>query len=151
MAGLIQELPNSIGFMGSDRYEELDKATQEQIRFCPVASTAIRFAIATTAPKVESLEDKLARIEPLVIATTYPNKAVSVVAELWDVAVEEAEEYVEPLYFGGSLESKPRQIPRVDGVFDIIDSGATVRANNLTVVADNLGSVTLGAVWRSDA
>lgn len=151
MAGLIQELPNSIGFMGSDRYEELDEATQERIRFCPVVSTAIRFAIATTTPKAETLRSKLVRIEPLVIATTYPNKAVNVVAEMWDVATQEAEEYVEPLYFGGSLESKPKQIPRVDGVFDIIDSGATVRANNLTIVADNLGSVTLGAVWRNDA
>ena len=102
MAALLRELPGSVGFMGSDRYDELDDEDREAIIFEPIATPPIRYAAA----------------------------------------------YVEPLYFGGSLESKPIQIPRVDGILDVVNTGASIDANRLTIVRDNLGLVSLGAVWN---
>ncbi len=148
MVGLLEEQPDAIGFMGSDRYNELSDVTKSWLRFYPVATTEIRFAAATIQEKASATSSKLDRVEPLVIATTYPNQAVSAIAELWQTEPEESAALVEPVYFGGSLESKPRQIPRVDAIFDVVDTGRTMAANDLVIVADNLGSVTLGAVWR---
>lgn len=150
MAAMLWELPNGLGFMGSDRYDELDDDTQSWLTFTPIVSTAIRFALATCEAKVVHLTTKLARVEPLVIATSYQKKTMTTIANIWGASLAETAELVEPLYFGGSIESKPALIPRVDGIFDIIDSGATTTANRLTIIADNLGTMSLGAVWRSD-
>lgn len=148
MATMLRECPRSMGFMGSDRYYELDEDIQEWIRFMTVADTAIRFAMATVNEKVESTLAKLERPQELVIATTYPRKAVAAVAELWQVDAAEASSFVEPVYLGGSLESKPRQVARVDAILDVVDTGRTIVANELTVVADDLGTIDVGAVWR---
>jgi ATP phosphoribosyltransferase len=151
MVGLLRELPGSIGFMGSDRYDELEDSDREAVAFTPILATLIRFAVATCEEKAERIAAKLERVEPLVVATTYRKKTVAVIADIWRTTPEEAATYVETLYFGGSIESKPKQIPRVDGVLDIIDSGATMAANKLTIVRDNLGTVSVGAVWsRND-
>jgi ATP phosphoribosyltransferase len=150
MAAMLWELPNGLGFMGSDRYDELDEDVQSWLAFAPIVSTAIRFAVATSEAKAERMATKLARVEPLVIATSYAKKTVATLADMWDMDPTEAADLVEPLYFGGSIESKPDLIPRVDGVLDIIDQGTTMAANRLTIIADNLGTVSVGAVWRSD-
>lgn len=150
MAAMLRELPNGIGFMGSDRYDELDEDVQRELTFTPILETAIRFALATSEPKVERLTTKLARVEPLVIATSYKRRTIATIAGMWGMSLAETAEFVEPVYFGGSIESKPALIPRVDGVFDIISSGVTAAVNRLTIVADNLGTMSLGAVWRSD-
>jgi ATP phosphoribosyltransferase len=147
MVAILRELPNGLGFMGSDRYEELEDSVQGWLRFMPISATAIRFAVATSEAKAERLETKLERGSPLVIATSYPKKTVATIADIWGTTPEQASPLVEPLYFGGSIESKPAQIPRVDGILDIIDSGATAAANRLTIIADNLGTMSLGAVW----
>jgi ATP phosphoribosyltransferase len=150
MAAMLWELPNGLGFMGSDRYDELDDTVRNWLAFTPIVSTAIRFAVATSEPKAERMAAKLERAQPLVIATSYKKKTVATIADMWDMGLAETAELVEPLYFGGSIESKPDLIPRVDGVLDIIDRGTTMAANRLTVIADNLGTVSVGAVWRSD-
>ena len=148
MVGLLEEQPDAIGFMGSDRYNELSGDIKTWLRFYPIADTAIRFAAATIPEKVSATSAKLEREEPLVIATTYPNQAVTAIANLWQADSEEAAALVEPVYFGGSLESKPRQISRIDAIFDVVDTGRTMQANNLTIVADDLGTLSVGAVWR---
>jgi len=39
----------------------------------------------------------------------------------------------------------------VDAIFDIVDSGRTIKENGLEIVADNLQPVSIGAVWRREA
>jgi ATP phosphoribosyltransferase len=148
MVALLEEQPDAVGFMGSDRYNELSEDTRAWLQFYPIAETAIRFAAATIPEKVSAASAKFEKEEPLVIATTYPNQAVAAIADLWQADLEETAAMVEPVYFGGSLESKPRQIPRVDAIFDVVDTGQTMRANNLIIVADQLGTLSVGAVWR---
>lgn len=133
---MLKECPRAIGFMGSDRYGELDDAEQEWLRFVPLAETAIRFALATSENKVARLANKQSSGESIVVATSYP-KAVD--RQFGALAI--------PLVLGGSLESKPQLIGRVDAIYDVVHTGNTIRANNLKIVMDNLGSVTVGAVY----
>lgn len=150
MPTLLEECPGAVGFMGSDRYDELDEDVRRRMEFYPVAQTAIRFAMATTKSKVERLKSKLERPEPLVIATSYPRRAQAAIAQKRPTYVSFVAPPIEAIVFGGSIESKPEQIERVDGIFDIVDTGNTIRANDLQFVADNMGKVALGAVWRRD-
>lgn len=151
MATMIRELPKAMGFMGSDRFFELNEETRNQLNFSPVAETAIRFAMATTPSKSDGVNEKIVNTRPMVIATTYPRRTLEAISGMWETSAAEAAEYVETIYFGGSLESKPKQIERVDAIIDVVDSGATLAANDLLVVRDRLGEVELGAVWRNDA
>lgn len=151
MATMLRELPTAVGFMGKDRYDELSAETRAWLWFYPLVRTAIHFVLATNEPKVERLTTKLERVKPLVIATSYPNATIAAIADIWEASTEEAAALVEPLYFGGSVESKPVQIPRVDGIFDLVDTGATLEAQQLKIVRRNLGTMVVGAVWNNNA
>jgi ATP phosphoribosyltransferase len=145
MDTLLDEFPDAIGFMGSDRFNELDEATRQRLEFCPVDETGIRFVMATTQNKAPALVSKLLCPQPVVLATSYRQQAKMAVEAMCGPAGP----IVDTLYLGGSVEAAPRTIDRVDAIFDVVDTGSTIAAENLTIVADNLGVLTLGAVWRN--
>lgn len=148
MVAMLQECPNAVGFMGSDRYNELGEEVQAEVEFCPVVQTAIRFALATCVSKQEIVIEKIELGEPLVVATSYPRAASQALADIYGVKPEKTGEIVETVEFGGGLESKPVLIPRIDAFFDVVDSGRTLIANRCRILFDDLGRLTVGAVWR---
>lgn len=146
MDTLLDEFPAAVGFMGSDRYSEFDRDIQQRLAFCPIAETGIRYALATTQDKEPILTNKLLCPQPLVIATSYKRAAIRAINALRGPGGP----LVETVGLGGSVEAAPQMIPRVDAIFDVVDTGNTIAANDLTIVADDLGQLLLGAVWRRD-
>ncbi|HVX56193.1 MAG TPA: hypothetical protein VHA37_00540 [Candidatus Saccharimonadales bacterium] len=146
MEAWLEEFPGAVGFMGSDRFEELSSESRERLEFCPVDKTDIRFALATTEAKAPVLVNKLLCPQPIVLATSYRRQAKLAVEAMCGPAGP----LVDIFYLGGSVEPAPAKAPRVDAVFDVVDTGRTMATENLVIVADNLDALTLGAVWRND-
>ncbi|HTB49068.1 MAG TPA: hypothetical protein VK712_03225 [Verrucomicrobiae bacterium] len=133
----------SLGFMGSDKFNELDSRTQEQLQFAPLIQTNIEFILATLSPRASRLDGQIASGEDLTIATTYPKKSRWVAAKL-GCGIRE----IVPL--NGAVESVQLDDPSIDGIVEVMDSGDTLRDNSLSIVVRDLGFVAIGAVWKRE-
>lgn len=136
-----------LGFMGSDRFQEMRQESRLSIGFLAVTQTDTRFALATTEEKAADLREKVAGSSPLVIATTYPKAAKAAIRKIQDSQPKEGYSRVSTFDINGSVEAAPRVFKRVDAVFDLVETGETMAANGLTPIYDNLGQLTVGAVW----
>jgi ATP phosphoribosyltransferase len=155
MTTCLEEKPTGLGFMGSDRFRELRyKGPPARYAFYPLVETAIRFAFATTPEKVDRFQAKIEGCQDLVIATTYPRGAREGINELGDAARlaqgvsarDVGMSHVETLDIDGSVEAAPAMFERVDAVFDVVDTGRTIDDNESTIVFDNLGRLSVGAI-----
>lgn len=147
MSTWLSASPDAVGFMGSDRYNKLPPNIKEAIGFCPLDDFGWRFALATTGNKASVLTRKLLCPQPVKIATSYPAEAAQEIEKL----AGPGGPIVDVMELGGSVEAAPIVFPEVDGIFDLVDTGNTIRDNGLQIVAGNLGMIALGGVWRKDA
>ncbi|HSH18594.1 MAG TPA: hypothetical protein VK978_04375 [Candidatus Saccharimonadales bacterium] len=130
------KLGDGLGFMGNDTFIEIEKSTREGLVYQPVATTASRFVLAAVKGK-----DLLPSPTPLRIATSYPEVARM---SLLTAGVNCGS----VLKMGGSVEAAPYIDPTIDAIFDIVETGDTLRENGLEIVFDNLAPVKVGAVWK---
>ena len=130
-----------IGFMGSDTYGELSPEDRAEVLFRPLADTALRFTLASPVSKARITQEKIDKGEELNIVTSYPRATEGfsdkLGAKLRIVSV-----------LGGSVEIAPVLFDDVDAVIDITETGATLEQNDMKIVVDNLGAISVGAVWR---
>ncbi len=131
----------ALGFLGNDTYEELEGDVQAKLGFRPMIDTQARFALATLQPRRAEIGTRINDGEPLVVATSYPARSQRIAQRL-GFSIKEL------VVFGGSVEASLQDDPSVDVIVDIVSSGNTLRDNNLEIVIDELGGVTLGAVWQ---
>jgi phosphoribosyl-ATP pyrophosphohydrolase len=136
--------PGSLGFMGSDTYTELDDRARSGITFTEVAQTGLRFALAARSEVVDSVRAKLQAQETVNIVTSNPRAAKQSVGALGGSALRIVQ------VVGGSVEVAPQLLEGVDAVFDLVDSGRTLRENGLEIVTDDLMPISIGAVWRNN-
>lgn len=129
--------------MGSDTYGELDPRTQNNIAYTEIATTGMRFALAARTERAGEIAAKIQRGETLDIATSNPRAAKRCVGALGGSPLRIV------TTMGGAVETAPYLMPDIDGIFDLAVSGKTIAANGLKIVADNLLSVSLGAVWQT--
>ncbi|HEU4985084.1 MAG TPA: hypothetical protein VFT58_05540, partial [Nitrososphaera sp.] len=47
----------------------------------------------------------------------------------------------------GGTERMPELYPNIDGIFDLVQTGETLKQNGLVIVADNIQPVTFDGVW----
>lgn len=134
----------SLGFMGSDTYAELNLPQQNGLTFAEVAATGLRFALAAPRDQAANVAGKLQSQETIRIVTSNPRTARQAVGALGGSALRIVQ------VVGGSVEVAPHLLAGVDAIFDIVDSGQTLRENGLEIVADNLAAVSIGAVWRKE-
>jgi ATP phosphoribosyltransferase len=139
---------DGLGFVGTDVWNELAFDRKQKFPFLQVAEASnVRLALLTTEEKVAPFQRKLARAEPLLIATTYPAGARAAITGLGQQV---AGRYipVETMDINGSIEGAPTIFPQVDAVYDIVESGRTAEENGVQIVYDDLAPVALGAVVR---
>jgi len=141
MPGVLIRRPDTIGFFGSDTFGELDENQSSQLEFEPVIQTEIRFALGGLSTEVKRIRQVISSGGDLVIATSYPRQARRIANTLGFYLSDVIE-------LGGSVEAAPYILREVDAIIDVVDSGQTLKENNLSVVADNLGKLAIGAIWR---
>ncbi len=131
-----------IGFIGSDSFGELTDRAQASLNFRPLADMAVRFALASPKGNCKNVQKKLELGDTINVATSYPRATKSFVGQIgvpFKIVTSPR----------GSIEALPFVRNDVDAVIDLVKSGDTLRANGLNIVADNLGKVAIGAVWKS--
>jgi ATP phosphoribosyltransferase len=117
------------GLIGSDKYLELTEVGS--LQYEPVGKLACRFVLAM--PSGADLNRTLR------VATSYPRQFESFLAE---TSIAATLGPVRP----GKVEGAVAQ-GIADAVFDLTDTGDTLRANNLEIIADG-GCIELGGIWR---
>jgi ATP phosphoribosyltransferase len=130
-----------IGIIGSDTFDELDVCLQGRLACREVATTGLRLALAARKERAGAVSAKIARGEQLLIATSY-RRLIGRCEEAVGARLRVS------ATLRGSVEAAPELYPDIDGIIDIVDSGETIKQNDLAVVADGLVPVTLAAIWR---
>lgn len=139
MAGSLTR-DDQIGFLGSDTYGELTKEQQRNLVYTPLAETALRFTLAAPNESADRIAERIAAGKKVSIATSYPRT-------VRQLAKQNGLKLSTKRTMGGSVEVAPIMFEDIDAVVDLTDSGETLRQNGMTILRDNLGAVTLGAVW----
>ncbi len=119
--------------LGSDKYGELAKP--QDFRFEPVGKLACRFVLAV--PDIYTQNPEI----PLVTATTYPNGLRSFLGASTINAC------LGPIRSGKTEAAIEQGI--ADAIFDICETGQSLVANNLRVLAES-DCLDLGGLWRSE-
>lgn len=126
-------MPQAVGFMASDNFDEMPESVTDELLFCDVASSPSTFVLATTVERATSL-----RQGPISIATSYPRLAQRALVERgYDVA--------DMFVADGSIEAADGL---VDAIVDVCNTGKTLGANSYVVVERDLCAVSLGIVVR---
>jgi len=133
----------SLGFLGSDTYEQFPEQVKAGLTFEEIGVNGVRFAFAARRDRLEEVRTKMARGDTLNIVTSYPATSRECAGTLGSAVRIVATP-------GGSVEVAPTLMPEIDGVIDLVDSGNTLLANGLEIVRDNLQSVRLGTVWKAE-
>lgn len=137
----LDKTANSLGFLGSDTFQQLPEQTQQGLSFEQIGVNGVRFAFAVRRDKLEAVRSKLGQGTTVNVVTSYPI-----------TARESAGLLGSPVRIvgspGGSVEAAPTLMPDTDGIIDIVDSGSTLRANGLEIVTE-LQPVALGALWQA--
>jgi ATP phosphoribosyltransferase len=120
--------------MGSDKYGEI--ADTKNLQFEPAGKLACRFAFARPA----NMEKPLRAVTR--VATSYPRA-------LQRFAAEQALEDYEIVRRPGKVEGAVAQ-GLADAIFDIVETGDSLRANGLVIVKESV-PLELGGFWRADA
>ncbi len=142
LKGLEYKQAGSFAIVGSDSVSEYaPKGDCEPLE--PVAD--LRFALIATSQRVRSVRSKARAGEPLRIGTSYPKTAGAVLASVGVNAVMDERTIV-----SGGVESLPWQPERgVDALFELVQSGESLRQNRLEIVADGLALVSLVKVTKN--
>jgi len=139
----------AFGLAGSDALNENPNPNVMTTSLMPVLNEAgqpLRFALATrdTAQDMMMVRSKITNNEPLKIATSFPNTAVRELARLgiWGVV---SAANIEQGCVEGLLAERTAT---VDAIFEVVQSGNSVRQNGLVVLEDNIMPVMLMKVDR---
>lgn len=143
MATLLAEMPSAVGFLGSDTYGELPDVLRQSIVFREIAATAIRYALACPEGNAKMFANLLSTGGRITVATSYSN-ALSRIAQQKDWCLDRV------IPVGGSVEACANVLPEVDAIFDLVDTGNSLKDNGLAIVADNLGKLALGMAWQAN-
>jgi ATP phosphoribosyltransferase len=139
----VEEDPNSIGFVGSDKFKEYQfgcPGWSTQLRIWQFGESTCRLALLGPVQDRETLEQRLADKEELVIATSYPLTSQNYARNKgYDFRLRS---------FGGGIEAMPL-LNKADAVVDLVGTGDTMRQNGLEEVRD-IFNVYPGVIWRSD-
>jgi ATP phosphoribosyltransferase len=141
MPAALMRRQDAIGFLGSDTFDELSQEQQSQLEFIPAIETDIRFALSALTSRATAVCQTIATGEGLTIATSYPNRTRYIAGEL-------GFQLTEIIELGGSVEAAPYVLEQVDAIVDVVDSGRTLKENNLSIIVDNLGQLAIGAIWK---
>ena len=114
---LLEEECADVGLIGSDRFEELNN--ENLIELYDLKTGICRFALATLS--------NISISDIKTIATKYPNIARKILSEL--------KLNCEIRKLNGSLEIAPN-IGYSDGIIDLVQTGSTLKANNLVIVKE---------------
>jgi ATP phosphoribosyltransferase len=142
---LLDEPGTSFGLVGSDAYIEQQPRWEGRLASEEVAVIdGLRFALAARPDKLDIVNDKLAGNKPLAVGTSYP-RIVSLVVERQGLPLQVAK------VAGGQVERLANRLrDRLDAIVDIVDTGASLREQNLRIVADDLFPVSLYGIWPAD-
>ena len=135
----VQRNSESIGIVGSDRLDECGSQLKREVIEPIVNERAQILRFALIALQSDRVKSKLSYGEPLKLLTSYPNTAKDLLGGLAGQVV----------YVSGGIEAEliDRSNEDLDGAIELVQSGASVRANNLTIVEDYLRQVNLIKVW----
>lgn len=125
---------DAVGYCSTDVWGE---ARPEQTR--DICATTVynldglRFALACLVEKQADVRAKFRLGEPLLLGTSYPQTLSRVLGQ----------QALPPIIRGGTIEGLPVRLPALDGIFEIVKSGASLRANGLVAVVDGLEEIRL--------
>lgn len=131
----------SLGFFGSDTYRELDERVKSQLAFEPLIQTDINFVLAAKSDQLDNLAEAIRTGQGLTVATSNPLQTCTMSERIGFSLAEIIE-------LKGGVEATIDDIPDVDAIVDIFDTGSTLEANNLVPFACDIERLTIGAAWR---
>ena len=128
--------PTAHGYVGSDKLneEQVDWFRETIEPVCNQAGQRLRFALI--AQDGERMKRKLAYDEPLQLATSYPVTARRLLGQTATIQC-----------VSGSIEAEvDDRADELDGAFELVQSGDSVRGNGLEVVVDDIEQVYLECI-----
>lgn len=140
---ILSVTPDAVGFFGSDTWLELVDDVRQELVFEPIAETNVSFALACRKGELEKFKDEQIFKSGISIATSYPRQAV---ATLMNRGIK----INSLLGLGGSVEGALEDFSGLDAIFEMVDTGNSIRDNDLDVVLGNLGRLVLGKSWRKE-
>ncbi len=134
---------DAFALVGSDTFNEYQPQNIDAEVLEPIVG--LRFALAATTENAGSIAKRIAVGDQLRIGTSYPRTAANVLG-MAGVALSMDEMTI----VSGGVESLPWQPELgVDAVFELVQSGVSLRQNGLVIVADDLQSVELLKVTKN--
>lgn len=130
-----------MGFFGSDVLAEAKPEVKDKLLVMPLMRLGARFAIASRMEEAKHMKARLEGGEPLVFSTSNARQ-LEAVAQARGFKIKDIDERI------GGVEAAPDDNPSVDVIFDIVDSGRTLKANNLALIADNLQPIYILNGWK---
>lgn len=135
----------ALGLAGSDALNESPVLGASSETLLPIVNDRgqpLRFVLATCATRqaVRRVESKIANNEPLRVATSYPNTAIRDLQEKLGI-----DSFIPAVgRQTGGIEAVAWQFPdEVDAVFELVQTGDSVRDNGLQIIEDDITSVDL--------
>lgn len=143
MAEVLNESEDGMGIIGSDTVRSLDDNARKKLNFQSLVATTVRYALAAPVDTAEQVNEKIVNNEPINVATSSQKL-------YWQAANERNWQIGKTLEIKSSVEAIPSILPVFDAVFDIVDSGATLREQetSLAIIYDDVISVSVGVIWK---
>lgn len=148
--GLLREVPRSIGMLTCDNLLELPEESRQQLSFEPIkkaygAKARLRYGLACRPDQAKDVAAQLEVGRQVYVGTSAPGVVRDINRQYGFNMVAEPESggYVA----GGQVEKLLGLMPWLDGVVDIVETGGSLRENELELVKDDLYQLQLGIVW----
>jgi len=129
---------NGVGLVGADVTEE-----QEVLGLIGEAVATLdrlRYVLAGRPETEQRFWTKLKYGEPPLVGTTYPNATRAFFNGFVHIA-----------YTPGSTEALPYLKPEIDAICELVQSGDSLRENNLKIFKDNIAPVKLMLVRQAES
>lgn len=136
--------PGSRGYFGSDVWLELTPRARNQLEFDPIVEAAVTFVLACRAEEAGKYANPKEWSKGINVVTSYPQQAIGSLA-IREIKINNI------LCVGGSVEGSLVDYPGADMIYEMVETGNSIRDNNLSIVLPDLGRLVIGESWRKDS
>lgn len=137
------ENPGSAGYFGSDVWLELGPIPRNKLEFKPVIEAPTSFALACRKDETQRFQNLREFKRGINIVTSYPNQA-RLSLGLMGVCISSIR------ILGGSVEGGLVDYPEADMIYEMVETGNSIRDNDLAIIKADLGRLVIGESWRKD-
>ncbi len=124
----------STGYCGSDVLDEFEDDLREKFQARAVRRIGnLRYTVAARPDKLANVTAKLDHSEPICLGTSYPRAMKKILGA----------RAVPAIFRQGCVEGLPWRFEKLDGIFELVDSGISLKENGLIIVQDDFARINL--------